>query len=71
MEIERIAELVNEFMYEYDEYEYEDCDTDYNTVLEELQTRPESVADYLEEIDNEEYIENALRLAKIIRKNLV
>lgn len=71
MEIERIAELVNEFAYEYDPYEYEDYEMDYNMILEDLKTRPESVAEYLEEIDNEEYIENALRLAKIIRNNLL
>lgn len=71
MEIERIAELVNEFAYEYDTYEYEDYGMSYNMVLEDLQTRPESVAEYLEEIDNEEYIENALRLAKMIRVNLL
>lgn len=68
MEREQIAELIDEFMYEYDPYEYEDTDTDYNVVLETLETSPKAIVDYLEEIDNEDFAEEAERLAKIVKK---
>lgn len=68
MEREQIAELIDEFMYEYDPYEYEDTDTDYNVVLETLETSPKAIVDYLEEIDNEDFVEEAERLAKIVKK---